>query len=151
MFEQGEIIAHDLLRCLGILFMKGFEQRPVVRYDLLHAIADALLGAASLGDIGECFPDTDPKYKNIASKIILSRVMKMITGCGLVLQHVDTTVIVQKPNLKKYKDRIKRKVAGILNLKPSQVNIKAKTKEELESEGSGFSISAFAVVTLIKT
>ncbi len=118
---------------------------------LLHAIADALLGAASLGDIGECFPDTDPKYKNIASKVILSRVMKMITNCGLILQHVDTTVIVQKPNLKKYKDRIKRKVAGILDLKPSQVNIKAKTKEELESEGSGFSISAFAVVTLMKS
>ena len=117
---------------------------------LLHAITDALLGAASLGDIGEYFPDTDPKYKNIPSSFIVSKAMRLISKCNLSLLHIDATIIVQKPKLQKYKDRIRKKVAHILGLTPSQVNIKAKTKEELESEGSGFSISAYAIVTLIK-
>ncbi|MFH1384014.1 MAG: 2-C-methyl-D-erythritol 4-phosphate cytidylyltransferase [Candidatus Omnitrophota bacterium] len=117
---------------------------------LLHAIADGLLGAASLGDIGEHFPDTQSKYKNRASRYFVSKVMDMIHKKSFVLSHVDATVIIERPNLRKFKDAITKSVANILCLDTTQVNIKAKTKEGLESEGAGYSVSAQAVVTIVQ-
>ena len=117
---------------------------------LLHAIGDGILGAASLGDIGEHFPDTDKRYKNISSAIIIEKILKLIEKQGFSVVYVDSIIILEHPKLKKYKEKIKKNIAAILKIEPSCVNVKAKTKEGLESEGSGFSISAHAVVTLEK-
>jgi len=117
---------------------------------LLHAIIDALLGALGLGDIGEHFPDTSPRYKNIASSELLRRVMLRMKKTDYVISHVDANIILQRPKLTQYKGTIRKRVAKLLGLDASLVNIKAKTNEGLESEGSGASISAQAVVTLQK-
>lgn len=115
---------------------------------VLHAIADALLGALALGDIGDHFPDTDPKIKNMDSTDIVRRIMAMVTRLDFTVAHIDATVIAEKPKLQKYKMAMRNHIARLLRIEASQVSVKAKTKEGLDSEGSGFAISVFAVVSL---
>ena len=117
---------------------------------LIHAIADALLGAAGLGDIGEMFPDTDMKIKNIDSRIILEKVVEKINENGFYIENLDVNIIAQAPKITPYKNEIKLKLAGILSLNPSQINIKAKTKEHLDAVGEKRAIECQAIVLLNK-
>jgi 2-C-methyl-D-erythritol 2,4-cyclodiphosphate synthase len=118
---------------------------------LIHALIDALLGAANLGDIGTLFPDNDPIYKNIDSKILLSRVLTLIQEQQYRISNLDATVICQKPRLKEFIPAIKTKLASILGLTTQQISIKAKTKEKMDAVGRGKAVEVFAVCLLIKT
>lgn len=117
---------------------------------LLHAVADALLGAAGQGDIGEHFPNTDSRYKNISSLILLEKVYELITRDGYGVANVDTVIQAEEPNLKNYKPRMKANIAEALGIEPSVVNIKATTQEGLGAIGRKEGIAAFAVVLLTR-
>lgn len=117
---------------------------------LLHAICDALLGAAGEGDIGEHFPDTDPRYDGISSSELLKRVYGIVRKKGFLIANVDTAVIAQEPKLSPFKKQMQEAVSGILNLKEDCVNIKAKTNEGLGEVGRKEAIAAYAVVIISK-
>ncbi len=115
---------------------------------LLHAIMDALLGAAALGDIGKHFPDTDPRYKGISSLRLLAHVGELIEEQLYVIGNIDATIIAQKPKMAPHIEQMRVNVARTLHLDVSQVNIKATTEEGLGFTGSGEGISAQAVACL---
>lgn len=117
---------------------------------LLHAICDALLGAAGMRDIGYHFPDTDATYLNIDSKKLLSSVYGMVKGKGYTLVNLDATVSAQRPRLKDWIPAMELTIAGILESLPEQVNIKATTTEKLGFEGREEGISVQAVVLIQK-
>ena len=114
----------------------------------LHALCDALLGAAALGDIGKHFPDTDPEYKGISSMILLRHVYALIKERGYRLVNADVTIIAQKPKLLEFIPKMRENVAGALEVSIDDVNIKATTTEKLGFEGRGEGISAMAVVLI---
>ncbi len=118
---------------------------------LLHAIADALLGAAGLGDIGRHFPDTDPAYKDADSTKLLARVVELVSEAGYRPTNVDATVIAQRPRLADYIPKMRSHIAAILRLSESQVNIKATTTEHLGFVGREEGIAAEAVALIVKT
>lgn len=115
---------------------------------LLHAITDALLGAAGLGDIGRHFPDTDPAYKGIDSKILLSEAVALVVKAGWVIANVDATVIAQAPKLAPHMDKIRQSVAQAIGIDLHRVNIKAKTKEGCDAVGHKEAIEVHAIVLL---
>ena len=117
---------------------------------VIHALIDALLGAAGLADIGEQFPDTDPAYKDIKSSALLLRTLDMISQAGFVPINIDATVIIEKPKLSDYKKLMKQKLAEMLQLPPDAVAIKAKTNEALGPIGTGQAVACLAVATLGK-
>lgn len=114
----------------------------------IHALCDALLGAAGLGDIGEHFPDTDDKFKNINSSILLEKTYQKIQNVGFELVNADITIIAQKPKLKPYKAQMEQSIANILNIKPALINVKATTTEELGFLGRCEGIAVNASVCL---
>ena len=116
---------------------------------LLHALCDALLGCACLGDIGEHFPDADARFDNISSAILLDQVLTRVKRAGLRLCHADMTLVAQKPRLATYKDAIRSNVARLLQLPPEAVNIKATTEERLGFTGREEGIKAYAVVSAL--
>jgi len=113
---------------------------------LTHAIADALLGAAGLGDIGQHFPDTGPKWKGVNSLELLARVRDLLGEKGLRVAQVDSVVIAQEPKLAPYFERMRETLARTLGMEPARVNVKAKTTEGLEAIGRGEAMAAQAVV-----
>lgn len=113
---------------------------------LLHAICDALLGTLALGDIGKHFPDTDPKYKGIDSKLLLKEVYNLISDKGYLISNIDATVALQLPKLRPHIDTMRASIAEICNLNMDQVSVKATTTEELGFVGEGKGISAYANV-----
>jgi 2-C-methyl-D-erythritol 2,4-cyclodiphosphate synthase len=115
---------------------------------LLHAICDALLGAASLGDIGTHFPDTSSKLKNISSLKLLERVQKLLRQEGYDIVNIDATVVLERPKLMPYVPKMVRRIARRLRLLPAQVSVKATTNEGLESLGRAEACAAFAVATI---
>ena len=115
---------------------------------LTHALMDAMLGAAGLGDIGKLFPDTDEKYKGISSLVLLEEVKAQIEGRGYRLANADITVICQKPRLRPYIDEMTRKLAQVLAEAENTINIKATTTEKLGFTGRGEGIAAEAVCLL---
>ena len=115
---------------------------------LLHAIADAVLGAAGLKDIGAHFPDTDPKYKGISSMLLLEEVRELVLDKGYIVGNVDATVIAQAPKLRPYIEEMEANVAKALGISVDQVNIKATTEEHLGFTGREEGISAQAVCLL---
>ena len=117
---------------------------------LIHAIMDALLGAAALGDIGKLFPDTDPQYRGISSLILLKTVRDAIAERGYVISNIDATIIAQKPKLAPYISEMVRGVSDTLGIMPDQVNIKATTEEHLGFTGREEGIAAHAVCLLEK-
>jgi len=117
---------------------------------LLHAIMDALLGAAALGDIGKHFPDTDDSYKGIDSMLLLARVQDAISEKGYVLGNLDATVIAQRPKLRPYIETMRENIARVLFTDIDNVNVKATTEEKLGFTGRGEGISAHAVCILLK-
>tara|TARA_B100001250_G_C19591634_1_gene696615 strand:- start:317 stop:796 length:480 start_codon:yes stop_codon:yes gene_type:complete len=115
---------------------------------LIHSICDALLGAANLGDIGKHFPDTDPKYKAIDSKILLSAVMQIIREKGYELGNVDSTICLQKPKIKAYIPEMQKTLACCMGVDIELVSIKATTTEELSFVGREEGVSAYATVLI---
>ncbi len=115
---------------------------------LLHAIMDALLGAAHMGDIGKHFPDNDERYAGISSIALLSEVRKKLLEGGYIVGNIDATIIAQAPKLRPYIEQMEENVAQTLAIDPEQVNIKATTEEHLGFTGRGEGISAQAVCLL---
>lgn len=115
---------------------------------LLHAVMDALLGAAALGDIGTHFPDTDPAYKGISSMELLRHVGKLLEEKLYVIGNIDATIIAQRPKLLPYREEMRRNIADALGISVEQVNVKATTEEGLGFTGNGEGISSQAVVLL---
>lgn len=116
---------------------------------LLHAIMDALLGAAALGDIGKHFPDTDDKYKGASSIKLLRQVGHMLDENNYVIENIDATIIAQKPKMRPYIDEMRKNIADTLKIKTDQVNVKATTEEGLGFTGSGDGISSQAICSII--
>ena len=115
---------------------------------LLHAIMDALLGAAGLGDIGKHFPDTDPQYKGISSMKLLSHVAELIRERGYVVENIDATIIAQKPKMAPHIPQMRKNMADALGIPESKINVKATTEEGLGFTGSGEGISSQAICLL---
>ena len=115
---------------------------------LLHAIMDALLGAAALGDIGKHFPDNNDKYKGISSLKLLGYVGKLLEEKCYIIENIDSTIIAQKPKLSGHIDKMCDNIAGVLGIEQDQVNVKATTEEGLGFTGTGEGISAQAVCSL---
>lgn len=116
---------------------------------LIHAIMDALLGAAALGDIGQHFPDTDPAYKGISSIKLLCHVAGLLKDKGFTVGNIDATIIAQKPKMAPHIPAMRENIARALEIEPSQVNIKATTEERLGFTGREEGISSQAICLLI--
>lgn len=115
---------------------------------LLHAIMDALLGAAALGDIGKHFPDTDPAYKGISSLELLEKVGNLLEEKCFLIENIDATIIAQAPRMRPYIEEMRENIARTLGISTDQVNVKATTEEGLGFTGSGEGISAQAICML---
>jgi 2-C-methyl-D-erythritol 2,4-cyclodiphosphate synthase len=116
---------------------------------LTHAVIDALLGAAALGDIGQHFPDTDKRYRDADSMDLLRTVVAALADRGLEIAHVDTTVVIERPKLAAHRDAIRASLAAGLGIEPAHVNVKASTGEGMGFVGRGEGVAALAVATLI--
>jgi 2-C-methyl-D-erythritol 2,4-cyclodiphosphate synthase len=116
---------------------------------LLHALTDAILGAAGLGDIGEWFPDTDPQWKNADSGQFVEKAVSLVQEQGWEIGNVDCTIFAEQPKLKQDKPKIRRRVAELLGVPEEAVNIKAKTGEKVGPIGRGEAITADAIVLLL--
>lgn len=117
---------------------------------LLHAICDALLGAANLRDIGFHFSDTDPQYKGIDSTLLLKRVVELIANKSFSVVNIDCTVILEKPKVNPHVPAMQKIIASILNVTEEEVSIKASTHEKVDSFGEGRAIKAYAACLLLK-
>ena len=139
----------------GRLMLAGIEAAqglsPVAHSDgdvVLHALVDALLGAMGMGDIGELFPNTDPKWKDAPSRVFVEEVMKRVSGSGYRVLNCDVTILAERPKLKALKSSMRENVAKLLNVEPGQVNVKAGTNEGVDAIGRGEAIAAHGVVLL---
>jgi len=115
---------------------------------LTHAIIDALLGAAALGDIGSHFPPGDPQYKDISSLILLERVRDELTENGWQVNNIDATIVVERPKLRDFIDQMRQQVSQTLDINISQVSVKASTSDQLGSIGRGEGIAVYAIAIL---
>jgi 2-C-methyl-D-erythritol 2,4-cyclodiphosphate synthase len=130
-----------------------FEKGPVGHSDgdvLAHAVCDALLGAARLGDIGRHFPNTSPQWKNASSLLFLRHVRQLLDATGCSIVNIDATIGLERPKLAPHIARMEKKVAAALGLKPDQVSVKAKSGEGLDAVGRGEAIRADAVALIQK-
>jgi len=128
-----------------------FDKGPVGHSDgdvLAHAICDALLGAAGLGDIGTHFPDTDPRWKGVASLRFLEHVRGLLAARRFTIAHVDAVVICERPKLGPHFPAMREALAGSLGVPPDRISLKAKTNEGVDAVGRGEAIAAHAVATL---
>lgn len=117
---------------------------------LIHAIMDAMLGALALGDIGQHFPDTDMKYENIDSTILLTRLKELIAERGYRVINLDSIIVLQKPKVKPYIEAMRKRVAEILEIDIEQVSVKATTEEKLGFTGDESGVKSYCVVLLEK-
>lgn len=125
---------------------------PVAHSDgdvVLHALVDALLGAMGWGDIGEMFPNDDPRWKDAASRVFVDTIFAKVKEAGYRLGNADVTILAERPRLKTFKPAIRQAVADLLDATDNQVNIKAGTNEECDAIGRGEAIAAHAVVLLV--
>ena len=134
---------------IRIPFEKGLDGHSDADV-LCHSIADALLGAAALGDIGEHFPDTDPQYKNASSIGLLSRVNEIVRNAGYVIGNVDATVVTEAPRLSPYRQKMVEKIARVLELEQERISVKATTHEGFGPPGRGEVIVSYAVAAIEK-
>lgn len=116
---------------------------------LIHAIMDALLGAAALGDIGKHFPDTDPRYKGISSVELLKHVADLLEENNYIIENIDATVIAQRPKLRPYMEEMTANIAGALGIEENRLNLKATTEEGLGFTGTGEGMAAQAICCLV--
>ena len=138
-----------MLGGVEIPFEKGFEGHSDADV-LLHAICDALLGAASLGDIGKHFPDTDPRYRGIASLLLLKHVADILTQHRYAPVNLDATVALDEPKISPYVEQMRENVANLLNTPVQSVSVKATTQEGLGFVGKGEGGAAYAVALIIQ-
>lgn len=124
--------------------LKGHSDADV----LLHAITDAILGAAALGDIGQHFPDTDPKFKNADSTKLLEKSYELVKKEGFAIENIDTTVVAEKPKLSKFIPKIKKHISKALNCGENQISVKATTNEKMGFVGRNEGIAVHAIVLL---
>ena len=152
-------IGYDLHRLAeGRKLMVGgielpFEKGPVGHSDgdvLAHALCDALLGAASLGDIGTHFPDTDPKWKGANSLVFLEHTRELLDEKGFAIEHADAVVVMEKPRLGPHFPKMREALAKALGVAPEKIHLKAKTNEGVDAIGRGEAIAAHVVATLVK-
>jgi 2-C-methyl-D-erythritol 2,4-cyclodiphosphate synthase len=115
---------------------------------LIHAICDALLGAANLGDIGSHFPDTDPKYKGADSKMLLREVVSLLNEKNYHIVNIDTTICLEKPKIAPYISQIQKKLSEVMGIPDFDISVKAKTSEKMGFVGRGEGISAYAVALI---
>jgi 2-C-methyl-D-erythritol 2,4-cyclodiphosphate synthase len=154
-FRVGHGYDLHRLRQGGQLVLGGVvvsnDVSPVAHSDgdvVLHATVDALLGAVGLGDIGEHFPDTDPRWKGAASRVFVEETYARVTAAGYRVANLDVTVLAERPRLKPFKPQIVRSLAELLHVTPDRVNVKAGTNEGCDAIGRGEAIAAHAVVLL---
>lgn len=117
---------------------------------LVHAVMDAMLGALALGDIGQHFPDTDMKYENIDSTILLKRVKELVAERGYKIINLDSIIVLQKPKVKPYIEAMKKRIAEVLEIDVEQVSVKATTEEKLGFTGDESGVKSYCVVLLEK-
>ena len=117
---------------------------------LIHAICDALLGAANLGDIGKHFPDSDPRFKNIDSKVLLKEVDSLLKKNGYSINNIDSTICLQEPKIEKYINEMQKNLSHCISLDQENISIKATTSEKLGFIGKKEGVSAYAVVLIKK-
>ena len=149
-YDAHRLVEGDYLVLGGVEI--PFEKKLLAHSDgdvLLHAIADSLLGAAGLGDIGVHFPDNDPAYRGISSLVLLERVREKLAEAGLVVQNVDSTIVAQQPKLVSFIPQMRENIAAALRLDPAMVNVKATTTEGMGFTGSGEGIAAYAICLLV--
>ena len=145
-FEEGRRLVLGGVEFPGETGLKGHSDADV----LIHAVIDALLGAAALGDIGSHFPDTDPQWKGADSAKLLAAVMHEITDAGYAVGNIDATVICEKPKLRPHVDTIRERLATLLGVTIGQVSVKGKTNEKMDDIGAGIGIEAHCVTLLEK-
>jgi 2-C-methyl-D-erythritol 2,4-cyclodiphosphate synthase len=117
---------------------------------LLHAITDALLGAAALGDLGTHFPDSDARFKGANSSVLLAEAARQVRALGFQIGNIDSTVVAQAPRLAAFLPAMRANIAQVLDVQPDQINIKAKTAEKMGAVGAGQAIEARAVALLLR-
>lgn len=138
----------DLILCgVNIPYEKGLLGHSDADV-ALHALSDALLGAAALGDIGRHFPDTDEQYKGADSIVLLKEVVRLVKYKGYIISNADVTIVAQKPKISGYIEKMRENVSDALGIPVDRINVKATTTEKLGFEGRGEGISAMAVVLL---
>ena len=145
-FEEGRKLVLGGVEFPGETGLKGHSDADA----LIHAIIDALLGAAALGDIGSHFPDTDPQWEGADSSALLEQVVKEIHAAGYRIGNVDATVICERPKLRPKVDEIRARISELLAIPPSRLSIKGKTNEKMDDVGAGVGIEAHAVCLLEK-
>ena len=143
-FESGRKLVLGGVEFPDETGLKGHSDADV----LIHAIIDALLGAAALGDIGSHFPDTDPQWKDADSAKLLEAVVVEILGAGFVIANVDATVICERPKLRPKINAIRSRLAELLNIPVGRISIKGKTNEKMDDVGAGVGIEVHAVALI---
>ena len=138
-----------ILGGVSVPFEKGLDGHSDADV-LVHAVMDALSGAARLGDIGKLFPDTDPAYAGISSLKLLAEVARLLAEQGYAVVNVDATLLAQRPKVAPYKQQMAKNIAAVLGVEAEQVNVKATTEEGLGFTGVGSGMAAHAVVLLEK-
>ena len=144
-FEEGRRLVLGGVEFPGETGLKGHSDADV----LIHAIVDALLGAAALGDIGSHFPDTDPKWKDADSAQLLAEVVREVRGAGWAIANVDATVICERPKLAPCIDMIRERLASVMGVGKGRVSVKGKTNEKMDDVGAGVGIAVHAVALLL--
>jgi len=143
-FDPARTLVLGGVKIEGAWGLKGHSDADV----LLHAVGDALLGAAALGDLGEHFPDSDPQWKDVPSAVLLGEILVKVKARGWRPVNLDVNVIAERPRLTPYKEAIRMRLAGLLGLALEAVSVKARTNEGLDAVGKGQAIAAQAVVLL---
>ena len=143
-FEDGRRLVLGGVTIPGATGLKGHSDADV----LIHAIIDALLGAAARGDIGSHFPDTDARWKDADSAQLLAAVVEEIAAAGYRIGNVDATVICERPKLRPHIDAIRARLAQLLGVDVGQVSVKGKTNEQMDAVGAGVGIAVHAVALL---
>ena len=143
-FEEGRRLVLGGVEFPGETGLGGHSDADV----LMHAIVDALLGAAALGDIGSHFPDTDPKWKDADSAQLLAEVVREVRGAGWAIANVDATVICERPKLAPCVDLIRERLASVMGVGKGRVSVKGKTNEKMDDVGAGAGIAVHVVALL---
>ena len=143
-FEEGRRLVLGGVEFPGETGLVGHSDADV----LIHAIVDALLGAASLGDIGSHFPDDDPAWKDADSARLLAEVVREVRGAGWTVANIDATVICERPKLRPCIELIRERLASVMGVGKGRISVKGKTNEKMDDVGAGLGIEAHAVVLL---
>ena len=146
-FEDGRPLMLGGVRIQDAIGLKGHSDADV----LIHAVIDALLGAAALGDIGSHFPDTDPKWDGADSAKLLEQIVGEVASAGYAVGNVDATVICERPRLRPHVDAIRARLAELLRVDVSCVSVKGKTNEKMDDVGAGLGIEVHCVALLEET